>query len=81
VVRVNVENGTIVDFAVNRGLENGPASRIGGSGFERLVDVRFNPAGDALYVVDFGVMTTTEDGQVPQPKTGVLWRITRAGTR
>ncbi|WP_216326908.1 PQQ-dependent sugar dehydrogenase [Deinococcus aestuarii] len=81
VVRVNVSDGRIEDFAVNRGPENGPASKIGGGGFERPVDVRFTPAGDALYVVDFGVMTTTEKGQIPQPNTGVLWRISREGTR
>ncbi|GMA15434.1 PQQ-dependent sugar dehydrogenase [Deinococcus metallilatus] len=81
VVRVNVTTGRVEDFAVNRGPQNGPASKIGGGGFERPVDARFNPAGDALYVVDFGVMTTTEDGQLPQRQTGVLWRITREGAR
>ncbi|BDP43536.1 hypothetical protein DAETH_35050 (plasmid) [Deinococcus aetherius] len=81
VVRVDVATGRVEDFAVNRGPENGPASRLGGGGFERPVDVRFTPAGDALYVVDFGVMTTTKKGQIPQPNTGVLWRITREGAR
>ncbi|MEF2277185.1 glucose dehydrogenase [Deinococcus sp. YIM 134068] len=81
VVRVNVATGVITDFAVNRGRENGPASKLGGGGFERPTDVRFTPSGDALYVVDFGVMTTTEKGQIPQQNTGVLWRITREGTR
>lgn len=81
VVRVDVGSGRVTDFAVNRGAQNGPASKIGGGGFERPVDVRFNPAGDALYVVDFGVMTTTERGQFPQRQTGVLWRITREGPR
>jgi hypothetical protein len=43
---------------------------------ERPVAVRFDPAGTALYVVDFGVMTI---GGSPRPQlgTGVLWRITR----
>ena len=78
VVRVDVETGVVDDFAVNRGPTNGPASRIGGGGLERPVAVRFDPTGDTLYVVDFGVMTVTERGPVPREDTGVLWRITRA---
>lgn len=90
VVRVDVTNGVIHDFAVNRGKTNGPASRIGGGGLERPVAARFNPDGTALYVVDFGVMTMGQGGEVripfaepnansePRKGTGVLWRITRA---
>ena len=37
--------------------------------------------GDALYVVDFGVMTIGPKGPEPKPGTGVLWRITREGVR
>ena len=76
VVRVDVRTGVIEDFAVNRGKENGPASRLGTGGLERPVAARFDPTGRALYVVDFGVMTI---GDNPQPRagTGVLWRITR----
>jgi glucose/arabinose dehydrogenase len=79
VVRVDIETGVIQDFAVNRGGTNGPASRIGGGGLERPVAVRFSPDGAALYVVDFGVMTTTERGPVPRKATGVLWRVVREG--
>jgi len=77
VVRVNVQTGVIEDFAENRGKTNGPASRLGTGGLERPVAARFDPAGTALYVVDFGVLTM---GRNPQPRTGtgVLWRITRA---
>lgn len=90
VVRVDVETGVIHDFAVNKGKTNGPASRIGGGGLERPVAARFDPNGTALYVVDFGVMTMGEGGEVrvpfsepevtsePRKGTGVLWRITRA---
>ena len=76
VVRVDVRTGVIHDFAVNRGKQNGPASRLNSGGLERPVSVRFDPSGTALYVVDFGVMTIGED---PHPRlgTGVLWRITR----
>jgi hypothetical protein len=45
---------------------------------ERPNAVRFNRAGDALYVVDFGVMTIGKNGPEPRQGTGVLWRITRA---
>lgn len=89
VVRVDVRNGVTEDFAVNRGRVNGPASKIGGGGFERPVAARFSPDGTALYVVDFGVMTLGQGGKVrpgwsrkdvaPEPRrgTGALWKITR----
>jgi glucose/arabinose dehydrogenase len=78
VVRVDVRTGVIRDFATNRGKENGPASRQKHGGLERPNAVRFNRAGDVLYVVDFGVMTIGKNGPEPRQGTGVLWRITRA---
>jgi len=78
VVRVNVENGVIEEFAVNTGPKNGPASRMGGAGLERPVAARFNPTGEALYIVDFGVMLHSRKGAEPYPGTGALWRIGRA---
>jgi glucose/arabinose dehydrogenase len=90
VVRVNVENGGVEDFAVNRGRINGPASKIGGGGFERPIAARFSPDGSALYIVDFGVMTPGQGDKVRVPwakkdptaesrrGTGALWKITRA---
>jgi hypothetical protein len=80
-VRVDVSTGVIRDFATNRGKENGPASRQKHGGLERPNAVRFNRAGDALYVVDFGVMTVDADGPKPRQGTGVLWRITREAAR
>lgn len=79
VVKVDVANGSIEHFAVNKGPKHGPASKIGTAGLERPVAVRFNPAGDALYIVDFGVMRL--EGKMPKPleRTGVLWKITRQG--
>ncbi|MDZ4286389.1 MAG: PQQ-dependent sugar dehydrogenase [Prosthecobacter sp.] len=41
----------------------------------RLVDVRFTPAGDALFVADFGVMTVDEKGPHAVPQSGVIWRV------
>jgi hypothetical protein len=81
VIRVSVNDGRIEDFAVNRGPANGPASKVGGGGFERPVAARFDPSGAALYVVDFGVLLQSEKGAQPQPRTGVVWRITRQGSR
>jgi glucose/arabinose dehydrogenase len=79
VVRVNVETGVIEDFAVNRGPLQGPASRIGGGGLERPIAARFDAAGEALYVVDFGELAVAGEEVVPRPESGVLWRITRPG--
>jgi glucose/arabinose dehydrogenase len=81
VVRVDVASGRIEDFVVNRNRDNGPASRVGGRGLERPVAARFDPSGNALYIVDFGVMLQSEKGSMPMKETGVLWRITRGGAR
>lgn len=81
VVRVNVGNGLIEDFATNIGRTNGPASMLGKAGLERPVAVRFNPDGSALYIVDFGIMTVSENGAKPVKGTGVLWRVTKGGSR
>ena len=77
VVRVDPNTGVMDDFAVNRGALHGPASRLGTGGLERPVAVRFDPSGEALYVVDFGVLTMGKRGADPTPGTGVLWRITK----
>jgi len=81
VVRVNPETGIIHDFAVNRGKEYGPASYLKTGGLERPTAARFDPAGKALYVVDFGVLTMSGDKSHPVKNTGVLWRITRGEAR
>jgi glucose/arabinose dehydrogenase len=78
VVRVNVNNGVIQDFAVNKNKKNGPASWHGDGGLERPVSVKFSPDGNALYIVDFGIMKMTERGPQPQMKSGVVWKVTRA---
>jgi glucose/arabinose dehydrogenase len=80
VVRVNVSDGRIEEFASNEGHENSPASRLGTGGLERPVAVRFSPDGRALYVVDFGVLLMDAQGAKPQRGTGVLWKITRSGS-
>ena len=77
VVRVDVANGRVEEFAANKGDKVGPATKIGGAGLERPVAARFDASGNALYVVDFGVLLQDKQGAKPQAGTGVLWRITR----
>jgi glucose/arabinose dehydrogenase len=77
VVRVNVHTGVVEDFAVNKGKKNGPASLRKRGGLERPLAVKFNPGGDAMYIVDFGVLAMTDQGPRPMSGTGVVWKITR----
>jgi hypothetical protein len=74
-----VKTGRIEDFVVNRSDKSGPASKIGSAGIERPLGLRFDPSGNALYVVDFGIMLMDKTGPKPQQQTGVLWRVTRGG--
>ena len=75
VVRVNVSTGVIHDFATNRAPKQGPGTKVGVGGFERPVCVRFDPRGDTLYVIDFGVMRHDAQGAHPERQTGSIWRI------
>jgi glucose/arabinose dehydrogenase len=77
IVRVNIETGVIRDFAVNKGKRNGPASWLKTGGLERPISAKFDPSGEALYVVDFGILRMTENGPVPQENTGVIWKISK----
>ena len=74
VVRVDTDSGEVQDFLTNR--RPGPASKVGGHGLERPIDVKFDRTGKVMYVLDFGIMTMPA---VPAPErhTGVLWRVTR----
>jgi hypothetical protein len=56
-----------------------PAGGGAGAGLERPVAARFDPAGDALYIVDFGVMTLGAKPPEPPAGTGLLWGVTRGG--
>jgi glucose/arabinose dehydrogenase len=77
VVRVEVGNGLVHEFAANRGKAVEPASRNRGSGLERPIAVRFDPAGESLWVVDFGVLLERPNGTRPIQGTGCVWKITR----
>jgi glucose/arabinose dehydrogenase len=77
IVRVDVSNGVVRDFAVNDGKRNGPASWLRTGGLERPLAVKFDSSGDNLYVVDFGILKMTEKGPDPQQKTGCIWKISK----
>jgi hypothetical protein len=77
IVRVDVSTGVVRDFATNKGARNGPATWLGRGGLERPVSVKFDAAGKALYVVDFGVMRVTDKGPEPLAASGVIWKITK----
>lgn len=77
VVRLG-RDGKLADFAWNR--VPGPASQSGLTGFEHPVCTRFGPDG-ALYVVDYGVLRSTEKGLEAVANTGALWRIARKSAR
>jgi hypothetical protein len=80
VVRVNTETGVIHDFVVNKeGYV--PASNLKTGGIERPVAVRFSPDGNDLYIVDFGVMLTSDKGPVPLEQTGVIWKVSKNVTQ
>lgn len=76
VVRVDPRTGQVSDFLVNR---NGNPSSTGNTGgLERPYDVRFDPSGEVLYVVDMGeLQLNRESGLEPYGGTGVVWRITK----
>ncbi|MDP8937782.1 MAG: PQQ-dependent sugar dehydrogenase [Actinomycetota bacterium] len=77
VVRVDMAERKVVDFAVNRIA--GGASILPHNGFERPVDCRFGPDG-YLYVVDWGEMVPAPErgGVEIRLGTGMVWRIRRA---
>ncbi|SDK72194.1 Glucose/arabinose dehydrogenase, beta-propeller fold [Salinimicrobium catena] len=78
VVRVNPGNGVVENFAVNKGKGNGPATFLRTGGLERPVSVQFNREGDALYIVDFGILNVSkEEGAKPRKGTGVIWKISK----
>lgn len=77
IVRVDITTGAVRDFAVNKGKRNGPATWLKKGGLERPVSVKFDPSGNALYIVDFGIVKMTDQGPQPQMSTGVIWKITK----
>lgn len=77
VVKVNVKNGVVDEFAVNNDPSHGPSSLIGKAGLERPVSVKFDREGKALYIVDFGVVKVDGSGVTSLKNTGAIWKITK----
>jgi hypothetical protein len=76
VVRIDAKTGQIEPFLRNR--QPGPATANPGTGgLERPVDCKFARDGRSLYVLDFGVNTTTTYTAIAFARTGVIWRVTR----
>lgn len=69
VLRVNVVNGDILTFAINK--SGFPEER----GLSRPTDVAFGPD-NAMYISDMGI-DDLEMRNVYLPNTGVIWRITK----
>ena len=78
VVRVDTKTGVIEDFAVNKGKKNAPGTKLKNGGLERPISVKFHPKDGSLYIVDFGVLTMSERGPMPQQKTGVIWKVSKS---
>lgn len=75
VVTIDVATGVVEDFATNP--HPGPASTHASGGLERPINVKFDRTGEMIYVLDLGILATSEDGAIKTlENTGVLWRIT-----
>ncbi len=71
VVRADLQTGQIRDFLVNTKAEENPHGPI------RPVQAKFNPAGDTLYIVDFGILGNYAAGTKPKPNTGSIWKVVK----
>jgi glucose/arabinose dehydrogenase len=85
VVRVNMKTGKMEPFfrANDSALAQGAMKYVTTPAPKHPVDVRFSPAGDAMYVVDIGALFGAPAGAGPMaksiPGSGVVWRISREG--
>lgn len=72
VVRANLRNGEVHNFLASR--NPGPE----GKGPQRPVDVKFDPSGRTLYVLDFGTLEGVPTGVIPYCGSGILWKVRRS---
>ncbi|NLX89986.1 MAG: hypothetical protein GXZ07_00060 [Firmicutes bacterium] len=72
VIIINPESGEYEWFIKNKEKPRG--GRLG-DGFKRVIDVKFDREGGAMYVLDFGVMEFTDFSPNAIPRSGVLWKI------
>lgn len=84
VVRIDPNTREAHPFLANKMKGRSGEEYVSTAGPRHPVEVKFSPDGDALYVVDIGVIGFALAGAgpfpVPSPGTGVIWRITREGT-
>lgn len=71
VVRADLETGKVTPFLASE------KPTYGGTGPQRPVDVKFDPSGERLYVLDFGTLSGNLAGIIPYALSGILWRVTR----
>ena len=71
VVRANLRSGEIRDSVAS--LDPGR----GGKGPQRPVDVKFEPGGAALYILDFGTLEGSPTGVVPYCCSGMVWKVAK----
>jgi len=73
VSRVNLATGQVLPFlSITRPHEAGHGPR-------RPIDVAFDSAGEAMYVLDFGVLESAPGVLLPEVASGALWRVCRGG--
>lgn len=84
VIRIDPATKEAQPFLHTRSLGQGQQAQAATPGPRRPVEAKFSTTGDALYVVDIGVINFEVAGAGPFPQpvpgTGVIWRITKEGT-
>jgi glucose/arabinose dehydrogenase len=84
VVRIDLQTRAVTPFFGLKEHAMGPPGyeTVATTGPRRLVQARFSPDGEALYIIDFGAMAAFPAGGGPVvhpfPGTGVMWRVTRS---
>jgi glucose/arabinose dehydrogenase len=78
IMRLDTATGELSDFITNRFSVE--ASKRSAGGLEHPSDVTFGPDG-AMYITDWGVAHITVDGLKLEPNTGVVWRVSPAGSQ
>lgn len=82
---VDLSSGRVTDFLRNKSGMPATAAKPDrpetgtGGGLERPIQLEWGPDG-ALYIVDFGVLTFKQMGNMAHPHTGTIWRMARVGS-
>jgi glucose/arabinose dehydrogenase len=73
VVRADLDTRQVTDFLANRRPVYGTTGPV------RPVDVKFDPSGEVLYVLDWGFLSGSMAGLIPWAQSGILWRVYPTG--